>query len=176
MTWLAVIPWLFGVTAPVPAPSPAVHPQHLSTAQFAIEERVGYLRVRMFKHDVEEALAASHGLDSVNLEPTPAVDSLFLEYFVERYEVHLGGVAVRPTLISSGEDFGTDEGEERIWWVLLEYRSATPIRTLDLRARILFEWFEDQRNVVRVLHAASEQQQTIYFAAPDDEWAKLTFP
>ncbi len=176
MTWLAMIPMLFGVTAPTPAPSPAVHPQHLSTAQFAIEERVGYLRVRMFKHDLEAALAASHGLESVSLEPTATADSLFLEYFVDRYEVHLEGVAVRPTLISSGEDIETDEGEERVWWVLLEYNSATPIRTLELRARILFEWFEDQRNVVRVLHAASEQQHTIYFAAPDDEWAKLTFP
>ncbi|MDH3297358.1 MAG: hypothetical protein OEM96_03615 [Gemmatimonadota bacterium] len=175
MTWLFVLSMLV-VAAPGRAPSPAVHPQHLSTGQLAVEERVAYLRVRMYMHDLEAALAAAHGLDSIRLEPTPAKDSLFLAYFVERYEVQLNGQQIRPDLISSGEDVETGESEERVWWVLLRYRSTGRIGALAVRARILFEWFEDQRNVVRVLHADSGQQETIYFAAPDADWAELTFP
>jgi hypothetical protein len=169
------LPILAAGAAPGTAPSPTVHPQHLSTAQFAIEERVAYLRVRMYKNDLEAALAAAHGLNSLSLSPTPEIDSLFMAYFTQRYEVQLNRQTVTPILLSSGEDVETGEDEERIWWVLLQYRTESSIEVIALRARILFEWFEDQRNVVRVLHAPSGMQQTFYFAAPDDDWAELTF-
>jgi len=141
----------------------------------AIEEQVAYLRVRMFKLDLEAALASAVGRDSLRLEPTPAHDALFLAYFAERYEVVLNGNRSPPVITASGEDFESGEDEERIWWVQLRYDAEQPIVTVALRARILFEWFEDQRNIVRVLHVPSGKQRTLYFAAPDDDWVNLSY-
>ena len=172
---LLALPIVMGGAAPNPAPSLVLHPLHLSTAQLAVEEQTAFLRIRMFKSDLEAALASAHGLDSLRLEPTPAHDSLFLAYFAERYEVALGGVSTLPLITASGEDIESGDGEERIWWVQLQYDAERPIESVSLRARILFEWFEDQRNIVRVLHVPSGKQRTLYFAAPDTEWAELKF-
>lgn len=172
---ILALPILMGGAAPVPAPSPALHPLHLSTSQLAIEEQVAYLRIRMFKSDLEAALAGAVGLDFLHLEPIPAHDSLFLAYFDERYEVVLNGISMPPVITASGEDIESGDGEERIWWVQLRYDAGKQILTVALRARILFEWFEDQRNIVRVLHVRSGKQRTVYFAAPDDDWAELSF-
>ncbi|TFG62618.1 MAG: hypothetical protein E4H28_07440 [Gemmatimonadales bacterium] len=152
-----------------------MHPLHVSTAQLAVEERVAYLRIRIFKSDLEAALANAVGLDSLRLQPIPAHDSLFLAYFAERYEIVLDGDPTSPVITASGEDVDSGDGEERIWWVQVEYEAARPIEQLSIRARILFEWFEDQRNIVRVLHILSGKQKTLYFAAPDDDWAEFTF-
>jgi len=172
---ILALPILMGGAAPVPAPSPDVHPLHLSTSQLAIEEQVAYLRIRMFKLDLEAALASAAGRDSLRLEPTAAHDSLFLAYFAERYEVVLNGNPTPPVITASGEDVESADDEERIWWVQLRYDAEQPIVTVALRARILFEWFEDQRNIVRILHVPSGKQRTLYFAAPDDAWEEFSY-
>ena len=159
-----------GVSAP-----PAAHPLHLTTAQVAVEGRAVHLRIRLFKNDLEAALAGSHGLDSLLLEPTARHDSLFLEYFRERYELTLNTRPAVPVIVASGQDEESGGGDETIWWVQLLYQAEDPVNRLDISARVLFEWFEDQRNIVRVLHVATDKQRTLYFAAPDDEWASLIF-
>ena len=105
------LPILMGGAAPNPAPPLVLHPLHLSTAQLAVEEQTAFLRIRMFKSDLEAALASAHGLDSLRLEPTPAHDSLFLAYFAEQYEVVLGGVSTLPLITASGEDIESGDGE-----------------------------------------------------------------
>lgn len=148
------------------------HPLHLSTTMLAIDESAAFLRVRMFKNDLELALAAAAGRDSLDLAPTPENDSLFLAYFGERFELRFDGAGgASPVLTGSGEDLSTEEGDERIWWVELRYDFAAPVSRVDVRARQLYEQFDDQRNIVRVLHTESGRQRTVYFAAPDERWA-----
>lgn len=156
-------------------PPPVVHPLHLTTAQVAVEGRSVHLRIRFFKDDLEGALAAAHGLDSLTLAPTVAHDSLFLDYFRQRYELSLNGLVAAPAIVASGEDLDSGEGEERIWWVQLQYAADEPVMRLGISARVLFEWFEDQRNIVRLLHVATDKQRTLYFAAPDEDWVEVSF-
>jgi len=150
-----------------------VHPLHLSTTYLAIDEDAVFLRVRLFKNDLEAALAAASGLESLDLRPTAAHDSLFLAYFTRAFELRFDDADVVPLLTASGEDEETREGDERIWWAELRYDVPGGVEALTIRARQLFEWFEDQRNVVRVLRTSSGKQKTLYFAAPDEDWSEV---
>jgi hypothetical protein len=154
---------------------PAAHPLHLSTAQIAVEGNSAHMRIRLFKNDIEAALAAAHGLDSIRLSPTPSHDSMFIDYFQENYELTLNGARAIPAIVASGEDHESGDGEERIWWVQLQYVADDSITQVGISARVLFEWFEDQRNIVRILHVATDKQRTLYFAAPEEDWVNLTF-
>lgn len=150
-----------------------IHPLHLSTTYLAIDEDAVFLRVRLFKNDLQAALAAASGLESLDLQPTAAHDSLFLAYFTRAFELRFDGKTVDPVLTASGEDEETREGDERIWWAELRYDVAGGVETLGVRARQLFEWLEDQRNVVRVLRTSTGKQRTLYFAAPDEDWSEV---
>lgn len=149
------------------------HPLHLSTTAIAIDETAVFLRVRMFKNDLEGALAAADGRDSLTLAATPEHDAMFLAYFSERFELRFDGASVTPDIVGSGEDLQTRAGDERIWWVELRYEAPAGFEALGIRAAILYERFDDQRNIVRVLHTGTGGQKTLYFAAPDDDWSEV---
>lgn len=149
------------------------HPLHLSTTAIAIDEAAVFLRVRMFRNDLEAALAAATGLDTLALAATAEYDALFLGYFSEGFELRFDGATVTPEIVASGEDLATRAGDERIWWVELRYAVPAGFETLGVRAALLYEQFDDQRNIVRVLHTGTGRQKTLYFAAPDDGWSEV---
>lgn len=174
MTWarglLLAVAWLGGSGMSArPALVPAVHPLHLSTAQLVIEEKALYLRIRMFKDDLEAALAAREGLAAFELTPTAAADSLFLSYLDSALALEAGGRTLQASVLSSGEDLEAGQGDARVWWYLLEYPVEAVAASISIRNSVLYDRFDDQRNVVRVLHSASGRQKTLYFAAPDAE-------
>jgi hypothetical protein len=159
-------------------PSAAVgigHPLHLSTAQLVVEESALYLRIRLFKNDLEAALAARAGVAEFELSPTPESDSAFLAYLRATLSIRADGAELTADVISSGVDLEAGQGDATVWWYLLEYPTADPPRVITLLDAVLFDRFDDQRNIVRVLHSASGRQRTLYFAAPDDEPMTLEF-
>ncbi len=170
--FVVLLPLLTGADR---GPSPSAHPLHLSTAQLVVEPSAAYLRIRMFKDDLEETLAAYTGLGDLQLAPTGQIDSLFLEYFTQNFELRADGSLLGAELISSGEDLESGQGETRMWWYLLGFEAPHPIVEIELLNRVLFDRFDDQRNVVRVLHSATDARRTLYFAAPDDEPAIVRF-
>jgi len=168
--------WLGGAGTPArPARIAAVHPLHLSTAQLAIEEKALYLRIRMFKDDLEAALAARADVPGFELTPTAAADSLFLSYLGSALALEADGRRLRAAVLSSGEDLEAGQGDARVWWYLLEYPVEAVPGSISIRNSVLYDRFDDQRNVVRVLHAASGKQRTLYFAAPDAEPVTVRF-
>ncbi len=172
----------FGAEHAPPPPSglpardaPAAHPLHLSTGQLLVERSTAYLRIRMFKDDLEQALAAHAGVPELALEPAPGADSLFLAYFAFSFELRANGVPLSGEILSSGEDLESGDGDQRMWWVLVGFRSDAPIERVEIVNRVLFDHFDDQRNIVRILHAPTDRQRTLYFAAPDDEPIAVRF-
>lgn len=154
---------------------PSPHPLHLSTAQLALEEDAAYLRIRIFKDDLEAALARFAGRDSVVLEASPELDDLFQAYFRETFELWCDSGCSASELLSSGEDFDSGEDEERMWWYLLRFPAQGQVNGVRISNAVLFGLFRDQRNIVRVLHTPSDTRRTLYFAAPDDEPQSIAF-
>lgn len=152
-----------------------VHPLHLSTAQLVVEQSGLYLRIRMFKDDLEAALAAHAGVEAFDLSPTPGADSVFLAYLETSLEIQADGADLTAAVLSSGVDLEAGQGDATVWWYLLEYQTDSPPRAITLRHTVLYDRFDDQRNIVRVLHSATGRQRTLYFAAPDDLPATLEF-
>ena len=162
-----------GAAPETSSPNDVVHPLHVSTSQLAVDTTTAWLRIRMFKDDLELALAARAGVESLSLEPSAEHDALFLDYFSEAFGLRLNGTEVAGVLESSGEDLEAGDDELRIWWYLLRFDGTEPIRGIEIRNEILYEQFRDQRNIVRVLHVPTETRKTLYFAAPDGGWTKV---
>ena len=176
------LPWLVFVLMTGPGPGPesssagaTPHPLHLSTTQLAVDTTTVWLRIRMFRDDLEFALAVRAGLDSLSLEPSASHDSLFAVYFNEAFGLRVNGTEVTGVIESSGEDLESGVGDLRMWWYQVRFDGTEPILSIELRNEILYEQFEDQRNIVRVLHVPTDMQKTLYFAAPDGGWTELTW-
>ena len=164
---------LTGAAPEASSPNDVEHPLHVSTSQLAVDTTTAWLRIRMFKDDLELALAARAGVESLSLEPSAEHDTLFLGYFSEAFGLRLNGIEVAGIIESSGEDLEAGDGELRIWWYQIRFDGTEPIRGIEIRNEILYEQFRDQRNIVRVLHVPTETRKTLYFAAPDGGWTKV---
>lgn len=151
------------------------HPLHLSTAQLVVERSGLYLRIRMFKDDLESALAARAGLKEFDLSPTPQADSAFLAYLEQSLVIHADGEKLTADVLSSGVDLEAGQGDATVWWYLLEYRTEATPRAITVLDEVLFDQFDDQRNIVRVLHSPTGRQRTLYFAAPDRDPITVEF-
>ena len=162
-----------GAAPEASSPSDVVHPLHVSTSQLAVDTTTAWLRIRMFKDDLELALAARAGVESLGLEPSAEHDALFLDYFNEAFGLRLNGTEIAGVIESSGEDFESGDGELRNWWYQVRFDGTEPIRGIEIRNEILYEQFRDQRNIVRVLHVPTETRKTLYFAAPDGGWGTV---
>ena len=146
--------------APAPrAPAPAAHDIHLSYARVAVEGRVVHCRIRMFRDDLERALARRAGKPAVTLE-AGATDSLFAAYFNDQFTLLNDGVRLRGTVVASGE-------EPEMWWYTVRFEAPAPIRGLALRNGVLFDLFDDQRNMTKVMHLPSEAEFSYFFVKGD---------
>lgn len=151
---------------PGPNTRPAAHDLHRVTADMAIEGRLLAGRLRFFKHELERALGPSMDADAVSLTPGPGADALVLHYVRDHLRIEAHGVVLEPTLIESGED---DLDRHRTWWVVVRYEAPAPIEHLDVRNTLLFEVFDDQRNVMKFVRFPEESQETVYFEAGEAE-------
>ena len=166
---------LTGAAPEASSPGDTVHPLHLSTTQLAVDTTTVWLRIRLFRNDLELALGVRAGLDSLSLEPSASHDSLFADYFNEAFGLRLNGNEVAGVIESSGEDVESGVGDLKMWWYQVRFDSTEPIRGIEIRNEILYEQFEDQRNIVRVLHVPTDMQKTLYFAAPDGGWTEVAW-
>ena len=119
----------------------------------------------------EEALRQFHGRESFRLEVTPEVDALFLAYLARRFILEVGGVPLEGTIVGSGDD-ALDR--EPVWWYQVRYTAPDPIRSARITNTILFEIFDDQSNVLRVVRFPEETRRAYYFA-PGEETIQIEF-
>lgn len=146
------------------ASPPLPHDLHLTSANAAVEGEFVLLRIRFFKDDLEAALGAHVGATVLALTENADVDRVFLAYLEEHLAIRVDGESLAPAILAKGEDV---LDREPVWWYALEYRAAAPVTRLTMRNTLLFELFDDQRNVVKFVHFPEESQQTFAFA-PDE--------
>ena len=156
--------------APVSADSAApaaAHDIHLSYARVAVEGRVVVCRIRMFRDDLEKALSRRAG-KPVTLQSSAAGDSLFAGYFNDQFTLLHGSTRLAGTVVASGE-------EPEMWWYTVRFEAPAAIRELSLRNGVLFDLFDDQRNMTKVMHVPTEKEFAYYFVEGDAKPQTLRF-
>lgn len=163
---------------PLPgAAAPAAHDLHIAYADLALEAGVVAGRIRMFTDDLERALGPLARADAVSLRPGAEADALVRRYLADRLRITLGGVPLEPEILRSGQDM---LDREPVWEVVVRFapaadppaaatHAATPTAELRIRNTLLFELFDDQRNVVKVMKFPEQTQRTFYFAPGEEE-------
>lgn len=136
------------------------HDVHLSHSRVVVDHAVVIWRVRMFKDDLADAIRAQQpGVHADTASPPPAGE-IFLRYFTARAQLFANGRVLTPRVIGSGEEDG-------MWWYALELPVPTGVNRWELRNELLFERFEDQKNLVTVLEAATAKRAVLYFVPGD---------
>ncbi len=155
-----------------PAPRPAgKHDFHITTGRMAIEGNQAILQIRIFLDDLEKGLQAYHDDESIHMKVDPLTDSLFTVYLNEKLVLKNGNEILEGVVATSGEDvlYGFP-----VWWYTLNYKSASPINSLDIDHRVLMEMFKDQQNILRITHYPSEEEK-MYYMVDGDSDISLTF-
>jgi len=141
--------------------SPDQHKFHVSYSRVAVEKGDVVVRVRFFADDLNVALARAQKIPTYTNTAGSKPDSTFLAYFNTHFRIATrDGSALKSDLISSGEE---QEGQESMWWYMIQYQSPEPIQALHFTNTLLLESFEDQKNIVQVQHFPSEKSWSLYF-------------
>lgn len=131
-----------------------------------IEDSAVTVRVRMFRDDLEHALARFHHTDSATIANHPRLDSLVGPYLAKALVLSAPGASGATKLagrvLQVGRDRDADNWE--MTWVLLRYPLAAPVRELEVRNDIMFELFPNQQNLVQALVLPGGERQALYFA------------
>ncbi len=164
---VAVIGALATLTASAPLGSaardaPVAHPFRLSIADVSVGERTLEVRIRLFWDDLQFAVMDQTGDMSFALAENPAVDAIVVQYINDTFVLEHGGHALPGELIERGVDTAR-RLDEVMWWYRLEYPLSSSAGRIHIRNRLLFNMFEDQRNLV-VIKTRSGRERTYFFS------------
>lgn len=144
---------------PVDRGEPAVlHPMHVSYGRMVLEGDLALLNVRIFTDDLENALGHFHGITGLRMRPDPVIDSLFTSYFNSQFTLTIGDSVVPGVIVESGES-------DDMWWYIVMFQGWEPINEIGFRTELLYDIFGDQRNIMRILHTATDEYQMYYSVA-----------
>ncbi len=149
----------------LPGPPPA-HKFHVTYGRLAVEDTQAVLRIRFFHDDLEAALRAYAKDAGFRLAAAPRSDSVYTRYFNDKFVLRQDGRALQGRIVSSGEDM---DGREKVWWYVMQFDAPAPLRRFTIRDRLLFEAFDDQKNIFKVMHFPGEQTQSFYFVAGSEQ-------
>lgn len=148
---------------------PEAHPFRLSVADIVVSGTAMDVRVRFFWDDLQFAVMESTSDMNFRLLETEEVDAVVAAYIGEALVMEAGGAAVPGVLAERGVE-ASPRLDETMWWYRLSYRLPEGAERLRIRNRLLFNAFEDQRNLVH-LKTRSGKERTYYFTWDDDEVA-----
>ncbi len=161
----AVGPAVAPAVGPAPRVAPARHNTHISHTRIVLEGAVVLARVRMFRDDLEKALKRKITDDA-------AAQGAVAQYVTKHFLVRADGAALAGELLDGGAD---TDGDQKIWWVLVQWKAAAPVKALGVRAHVLFETFDDQQNLVVVNKQPGDERRSLYFQAGDRSEQTLRF-
>ncbi len=147
------------------------HDLHVSYGNLGVDGALAILQIRVFKDDLEEALRRFHGLDAFQMAVSPEVDALFLQYLAKKFVLEVDGTPLKGQIIGSGDD---ELDREPVWWYQIRFRAPDPILLARITNTVLFDVFDDQSNILRVVDFPEENRRSYYFA-PGEETIEVTF-
>lgn len=147
-----------------PRSAPA-HDLHLTHTRMVVEGTSIVCRIRLFKDDLEKALAQFSGRAEFRLGPEARADSLFGAYVGRTLVVDADGKRVPLLVTASGAE--RDPSSQDVVWYVLEGEAAAPPKKLGLLHGVMFELFRDQQNLVQLLREPGGVRKTLYFVSTD---------
>lgn len=134
------------------------HDVHASYAKMAVDGHDGYMSIRLFTDDLEQALRKFHKKPNLKVRLDEASMQDFQQYLNWKLVLKLpNGKQV------SGKVLNVQQ-EDIMTVFVVEYHAAS--RTLDrfkLRHDVLKEIFDDQRNVIKFLKLPGDVEQSQFF-------------
>lgn len=148
-----------------PPPPAAPHNLHLTHSRMVIEGSAVVARVRMFRDDLDKALKRKIVDDAASRAAVAA-------YLAQHFMVSADGSKLTGEVLDSG---GDTDGDQPIWWVLVQWKAAKPVKTLGVKVHLMFELFTDQQNTVLVAKQPGDERRGLYFQAGDLKEQVLKF-
>ncbi len=127
----------------------ASHPFRLSVADAEVVGDTLRARIRFFWDDLQLAVMEHTSDMAFRLAETPRADSIVTRYIDQMLAIEAGGQRLAGTLVGRGVDEAALI-DEVMWWYRLEYGLPAGTDRIAIRNRLLFNLFEDQRNVVHL--------------------------
>lgn len=155
-----------------PSSATAGHPFRLSVADAEVAGDTLRARIRFFWDDLQLAVMEHTSDMAFRLEETPRGDSIVFAYIDDMLAIEAGGARLAPTLLDRGIDDATLI-DEVMWWYRLEYRLPAGTERIAIRNRLLFNLFEDQRNVVHLKTRAGRERAYAFGWSKDSAAAAL---
>ncbi len=141
------------------------HNLHVANTRLVVEGNVMVARVRMFRDDLQKALK-----QPVTDQATSR--NVVAAYLAKNFTLAADGVALTAEVLDSGAD---QDGEQPIWWALIQWKAAKPVKTLSVNVRLMFDAFADQQNIVLVSKQPGDERHGLYFQAGDSKEQVLKF-
>ncbi|MGE0439205.1 MAG: DUF6702 family protein [Gemmatimonadales bacterium] len=150
------------LVATVPAPrgggEPAAwHNKHLSHARVVLEGTTIAARIRLFRDDLEKAIGRKVTDDS-------ASQAAVTTYVNRQFALRADGTLLAGEALEQGADM---EGDQPVWWVLLQWNVPTAPRRLGFRDHLFFDQFTDQQNLLVFSRMPQDDRRTLYFQPGD---------
>ncbi len=132
------------------------HDFHVSYTRMAVEPTVISAQIRLFSDDVNRALVERSKTPSLALN-SPQGEAAFQAYLAEQFPVSVNGKRLTPVVVSSAQD-------KDMWSYVLTWTSSAPITSVSMHNAALFEFFDDQQNIVKIKHIASGKEATLFYS------------
>ena len=142
------------------------HPFRLSVADVGVDGSVLDVRIRFFWDDLQFAVMESTSDMEFELAETREVDEVVEQYINDMLTIDAEGTLLQGTLLERGIQDARNP-DEVMWWYRLEYPLDPSVDRIHVRNRVLFNMFEDQRNLVH-LKTRSGRERTYYFSWDED--------
>lgn len=137
---------LCACVAVVAAAAPS-HPFRLSVADVRVTDGGLSAEIRFFWDDLQFAVMEHSSDMEFVLAESPEVDSTVEGYINELLLLRVGEMPLRGRVEARGiEDAAIID--EIMWWYRLEYALPAGAERVEVQNRLLFNLFEDQRNIV----------------------------
>ena len=142
------------------------HPFRLSVADVGVDGSVLDVRIRFFWDDLQYAVMESTSDMEFELAETEEVDGVVQQYINDMLSIEVGNAVLQGKVVERGIQAARNP-DEVMWWYRLEYPLDPSVARIDVRKRVLFNMFEDQRNLVH-LKTRSGRERTYYFSWDED--------
>ncbi len=143
----------------------APHNLHVAHARMVVEGNVIVARIRMFRDDLQRALKRTVN-DSASSKAAVAA------YVTKNVLLVSDGATLTGEILDGGADA---DGDQPIWWVLVQWKAPKPVTVLSLRVHLMFDAFKDQQNIVVVAKQPGDERRGLYFQAGDLKEQVLKF-